>query len=180
MKRIPSLILALGLLSVAFAAGETYPEIITKKELYASTDLRGKAAPKLEVETWLNQANPKTKGKVVLVDFWATWCGPCRKLIPEMNEWAKKYADDVVFIGMSDEKPETVKEFMKKTPMNYSVAIDTKKRMSNALGVKGIPHVMIISPDGIVRWQGFPGSQEDPLTEKVLESIIAASKKKSN
>jgi peroxiredoxin len=97
-----------------------------------------------------------------------------------MNEWAKKYANDVVFIGMSDEDPATVKEFMKKTPMNYSVAIDTKKRMSNALGVKGIPHVMIISPDGIVRWQGFPGSQEDPLTEKVLESIIAASKKKSN
>lgn len=154
----------------------SYPPIVTNKQLYAQNDFRGKPAPKLEVEQWMNGTAPDTKGKVVVVDFWATWCGPCRKLIPEMNEWHKKFGKDVVFIGISDEKPEVVAEFMKKTPIEYASAIDQQKRMSKALGVQGIPHVMVISPDGIVRWQGFPGSQEDPLTAEKLMQIVAASK----
>jgi len=155
-----------------------YPNFVTKKELYAKTDLRGKKAPALAAEQWLTGLAPATKGKVLVVDFWATWCGPCRKLIPEMNEWAEKFGDDVVFVGISDEKAEVVKEFMGKTPMNYNVAVDPQKRMMNVLGVKGIPHVMVVSPDGIVRWQGFPGSPEDPLTEAVLKQIVDASKGK--
>lgn len=153
-----------------------FPKIVTGKTLYAKTDLRGKKAPELVVEKWLNGEAPKTKGKVVFVDFWATWCGPCRALIPEVNDWQKKYSKDVVFIGVSNENPEVVSKFMKDTPMNYHIAIDQKNRMSNVLGVQGIPHVMIVSPDGIVRWQGFPGSTEDPLTSKILEQIVAASK----
>ncbi len=156
-----------------------YPTIVTQKTLYAKTDLRGKKAPELVAETWLNGKAPDTKGKILFVDFWATWCGPCRHLIPEVNEWSKKYGNDIVFVGLSDEPATTVTEFMKTTPMNYHVATDPKKRMANVLGVQGIPHVMIVSPDGIVRWQGFPGSQEDPLTDKVLDQIVAASKSKS-
>ena len=117
-----------------------------------------------------------TKGKILFVDYWATWCGPCRALIPEVNEWAKKYEKDVVFVGLSNEPAETVTKFMKDTKMDYHIAIDTQNRMSKVLGVQGIPHVMIVTPDGIVRWQGFPGSEEDPLTDKVLEQIIKASK----
>lgn len=97
-------------------------------------------------------------------------------MIPEVNAWHKKYAKDVVFIGLSDEPVQTLKTFMAKTPMNYHIATDTKKTMSNVLGVQGIPHVMIVSPDGIVRWQGWPGSPEDTLTEAKLQQIISASK----
>lgn len=153
-----------------------YPEIITKKNLYAKNDFRGKPAPPLFVEKWLGSGAPSTRGKVVLIDFWATWCGPCRELIPEMNEWAKKFEKDVVFIGISDEPAAKVEEFRKGTPMNYFVGIDTTKKMSGALGVQGIPHVMVIGRDGIVRWQGWPGSPEDKLTEAKLKQIVAASK----
>ncbi|MBS1724855.1 MAG: TlpA family protein disulfide reductase [Armatimonadetes bacterium] len=156
----------------------TYPKIVTAKTLYAKNDLRGKKAPAFVVEKWLNGDAPSMKGKVLFVDFWATWCGPCRALIPEVNEWNKKYGKDVVFVGVSDEDAATVSKFMKDTPMDYHVAVDTQKRMSKELGVQGIPHVMIVSPDGIVRWQGFPGSEEDTLTDKVLEQVIAASKAK--
>src|SRR5581483_3876858 len=96
---------------------------------------RGKKAPELAVEKWLTGNPPDIKNKLVLVDIWATWCGPCRELIPELNEWK-----------------ETVAEFMTSTPMRYNVAIDTKKRVMNALGVQGIPHVIVISKDGIVRY----------------------------
>ncbi len=110
------------------------------------------------------------------MDFWATLCGPCCKLIPELNEWAKKYEKDLQIVGLSDEAPETVQEFMKKNPMNYGVAIDTQKQASNALGIQGIPHVMVISKDGTVRWQGFPGLPEDKLDEAKLVQMIEANK----
>ena len=169
--------------SVLFGGGAPqaeFPPIVTGKKLYAQNDLRGKKAPEIVAENWLNGAAPNIKGKVVFVDFWATWCGPCKALIPELNKWAEEFKNDMVIIGMSDEKPELVSKFMESTKMNYFVGIDTQKRASKVLGVQGIPHVMIVSKDGIVRWQGFPGSPEDKLTAGVIKQIIAANKQLPN
>ncbi len=174
MRRI-GLFIALAACSALADNSVDYPKFV-KKNLYAKTDFRGKAAPEFFVEKWLNGNAPEMKGKVLIVDFWATWCGPCRKLIPEMNAWHKKFSKDVVFVGLSDEPAEKVTEFMKGSPMDYHVAVDSSKSMSKALGIQGIPHVMIVSPDGVVRWQGFPGSQEDPLTEAVIQQIVDAAK----
>jgi cytochrome c biogenesis protein CcmG/thiol:disulfide interchange protein DsbE len=153
----------------------SFPEINTTKTLYADHDFRGKKAPDFFVGKWLNTESVDTRGKVVLIDFWATWCPPCRESIPELNDFAKKFKDKLVVIGISDETADKVNGFMKDTPMNYNVGIDPKKTMSKAVGVKGIPHVLLISPDGIVRWQGFPLDDSDRLTEKVIQQVIDAS-----
>lgn len=178
---VKQLVLA-GLVAVAAVSTALqepgYPEYVKEKSLYAKNDFRGKKAPEFFVEKWMNRSEVKTKGKVVLIDFWATWCGPCRAVIPELNDFQKKFGDKLVVIGVSDEKPEVVEKFMADMKMEYAVAVDTSKKMMKAVGVQGIPHVMIISPDGIVRWQGFPGSDEDKLTEKIVEQIIVASKVK--
>lgn len=171
------MITAIAFIALAGQA-PTFPPIVKDKTLYAKNDFRGKKAPKFEFGTWLNQPNPNTKGKVVVLDFWATWCGPCRALIPELNQWQKEFAKDVVVIGISDEKPEVVTKFMKEMPMNYSVATDPKGLMKGAFGVEGIPHVVVITPDGIVRWQGFPPMTEDLLDTAKLRQIILASKKR--
>jgi|GEM_PF-972497 len=150
-----------------------YPDT-PKKNVNAQRDFRGKKAPTFTVEKWLNR-EPTRANKTVLIDFWATWCPPCRALVPELVAWHDKYKDDLVIIGVSNETPGEVAKFILDYKVNYAMAIDTKKKMSRNVGVGGIPHVLVVSSDGIVRWQGFPMG-EDPLTEDKLVQIIKADK----
>ena len=156
-----------GLLLVGAVAAE--------KKLWAKSFL-GKKAPEFVVEKWLTQ-EPDRKGKFVLIDFWATWCPPCRKAIPELNALHKKFGDKLVVIGVSDETEEKVKA-LKDPKIEYASAIDTQKRMKNTLEVAGIPHVILVDPEGIVRWEGYPMLEGFELTEKVVADVIAAGAKK--
>jgi thiol-disulfide isomerase/thioredoxin len=156
------------------AASDGYPDKPAKK-LYAEHDLRDKPAPDFHVEKWLTK-EPSRKGKTVLIDFWATWCPPCRELVPELSQWQKTYKDDLVVIGVSDEEPATLEAFIKAQNVDYAIATDTKQKMYKVLGISGIPHVLVISSDGIVRWQGFPLAEKDPLTEDKLKQIIDTDK----
>ena len=132
----------------------------------SAKSIKGQAAPALQVEKWLT-AQPDTKGKFVLVDFWATWCGPCRQSIPHLNGLAKKFGDRLVIVGLSNEKEAEVAA-MKSPKLEYAVAIDTQARMMKAIEVRGIPHALIIDPDGIVRFEGHPNY----ITEAGLASLL--------
>jgi len=136
----------------------------------AANDLRGKKGPPITVGQWLT-AEPNTQGKVVMVEFWATWCGPCLRSIPHLNKLHDRHREKMVIIGVSDEDAATVRAFMRKTRFNYTVAIDQRRTIINAVKPRGIPHTIIMSPDGIVRWQGNPLS----LEERTVEQIINAS-----
>ncbi len=139
------------------------------KKLWAKSFL-GQKAPDFVVEKWLGE-EPKREGKWVLIDFWATWCPPCREAIKHLNEFHQKFGDKLIVIGVSDEPEVKVSEL--KTPkLEYFSAIDTKAQMKNKLEVKGIPHVIIIDPKGIVRWEGFPLLDGHELTEKVLTDLL--------
>ncbi len=145
------------------------------KKLWAKSIINEKA-PTLEVEQWLSET-PDTKGKFVLIDFWATWCGPCRRVIPELNEWQKKYSDKLIIIGISDETATKVQN-AKNIKIDYYNAIDTQARLKKELEVKGIPHCILIDPEGIVRWEGFPTLTDHELTTAVLEDIMKKYDKK--
>lgn len=140
-----------------------------QKKLWAKSFLNQKA-PELVVEKWLTK-EPDRKGKFVLIDFWATWCPPCRKAIPELNALHKKFGDKLVVIGLSDETEEKVKG-LTDPKIEYASAIDTQKRMKKIIEVTGIPHVLLIDPQGIVRWEGFPFLDGNELTEKVVADIL--------
>lgn len=125
-----------------------------------------KPAPPLVVEKWLTD-QPSTDGKFILIDFWATWCGPCRRSIPDLNALHAKYKDQMVFVGLSDESEQQVRA-MRSPVIDYSVAIDTTRNMERAVGVTGIPHAMILDPDGIVRFEGHPGYLTDEGVGRLL------------
>jgi thiol-disulfide isomerase/thioredoxin len=125
------------------------------------------AAPPLIVAKWLNGA-PDTKGKFILVDFWATWCPPCREAITGLNRLHGKFKDKVVVIGLSDESEEDVHK-LKAPKIDYWEAIDPEGRTKNFTGVRGIPHAMLIDPDGVVRFEGMPFY----LNENSLARLIA-------
>lgn len=140
------------------------------KKIWARSLLNQKA-PALIVEKWLS-AQPNTKGKFVLIDFWATWCPPCRRAIPELNGYHKMFGDKLVVIGISDETEAAVRK-LAEPKIEYFTAIDTLARTKDAVAVSGIPHVLIIDPEGFVRWEGFPFLEGYELNAKVVADLIA-------
>lgn len=119
--------------------------------------------------------------KPVLIDFWATWCGPCRTSIPHLTELQKKYKDKgVVFVGVSNETLEKVQPFVEEQgeKMEYVVALD-KENLTNqdymrAYGRNGIPCSFIINKKGQIVWVGHPMTMDKPLEEIVAGTFDLA------
>lgn len=128
----------------------------------------GKELPTLGVE-YLGKA-PVVKGNVAIVEFWATWCPPCRKSIPHLNELNKKFqGKGLVIIGVTDEDKATIEKFRKETPMEYNVALDKDGKLGKQLGVTGIPHAFVVGKDGKIVWEGHPMQLKDADIEKALK-----------
>jgi len=92
-------------------------------------------------------------GKVLIVDFWATWCEPCKRSLPELDEIYKKYEGKVLVIGFSkDENEEMVKSFLKEVQITYPVAMSNRKVEEIFGGILGLPTSFLIDKNGkIVR-----------------------------
>jgi cytochrome c biogenesis protein CcmG, thiol:disulfide interchange protein DsbE len=139
------------------------------KRLWAKAFL-GKQAPPITVQKWINK-EPDRKGKFVLIDFWATWCPPCRKAVPELNRFHEQFSDKLVVMGISDEKEEVVRKFTDENIKYYS-ALDTTAALKKQYEVTGIPHCVIINPAGTVVWEGFPFLGGYELTDEVVASLL--------
>ncbi len=166
---------------------------------YARGELVDHASPPLDF-TWSNYAEPigsieDLKGKVVVLDFWATWCGPCIGSFPNVRELQARYDGyPVVILGVTslqgyhidrpegasgpakriDTKDDPAKEhelmntFVEQLEMTWPVAFTSQQVFNTDYGVRGIPHVAILDPAGVVRYRGMhPASDKAGKHEKI-------------
>ena len=106
------------------------------------------------VETGKEVRLSALKGKVVLIDFWATWCGPCRMEIPHFVELQKQYSKDLRIVGISlDQQGEmVVKPFMRQWKINYEIVIDSTGAVQSSYGgIRSIPTALLVGRDGQVK-----------------------------
>ncbi len=146
----------------------------------------GKQAPALSVEKWVKGSSVASleKGQVYVVEFWATWCPPCRASIPHLSEIQKKYGQDVTVIGVAGfERPKTdearlsgLEKFVTDwdDKMQYTVAYDGDRSMAKdwmeAAGENGIPTAFVINAAGLISYIGGP--REDGM-EVALKKALA-------
>ena len=148
----------------------------------------GSAAPPIEVKTWV-QGKPITalsKKGTYVVEFWATWCGPCREAIPHVNELSKKHKD-VRFLGVSiweDNKNHEVQDFVKMMgpKMTYTVAFGGRndgmaQTWMAAAQQNGIPAAFIVK-DQVIMWVGHPMEIEKPLEDVIAGKFDVAKARK--
>jgi len=125
--------------------------------------LLGKAAPALELDKWLTD-KPVLEGKFVLVTFWAPWSIPCKKSLTELNALQRKFLNKLVIVGVTSES-----EIPSDLKVEFASAVDSKSKLSGALGINSIPTVLLLDNKGIIRYQGHPAA----VSEKKLEALIA-------
>ena len=162
---------ALGLCGVAWGAAGPQGGLV------------GQAAPEIQAQYWLNApalSLAALRGRVVVVEFWATWCPPCRASIPHLIEMSVRYGPKgVVFIGLTDEPKPTVEPFV--SQMNMTYAVGGGSMSGRAYGVSGIPHAFIVDPSGVVVWEGHPmGGLEEAVEEQLMKTPPASADKEKD
>lgn len=157
----------------------------------------GDKAPPIVVGTWIKGDAVKSldAGKVYVVEFWATWCPPCRESIPHLTQLAKDNKS-VTFMsiaaserkdkGGSDTRLENLKSFVEKqgSKMEFHVGYDPDRAMGRpwmeAAGMNSIPTAFIVGGDGKISWMGHPMDLEEPLAAAVKAAKPAKTATKSD
>jgi thiol-disulfide isomerase/thioredoxin len=118
------------------------------------------------------------QGKVIYLDFWASWCGPCRKSFPWMNSLQKKYsADDFIVLSVNVDNDRTLaEEFLKVTPANFSIYYDPKGQVARKYRLKGMPSSFLIDKTGktVSAHVGFTVKKQQQYQAEI-DALLAAS-----
>jgi thiol-disulfide isomerase/thioredoxin len=118
-------------------------------------------------------------GKVVVLEFWATWCGPCNLSIPHLNGWQEKYGPKGLrVVAISAEDRETLAPFVKERKIKYAVGSDPDAKVSSAYFVPAIPTIVVIDATGIVRYAGVGIGATLDQAEVVFKKLLEPGKQR--
>ena len=140
---------------------------------------RGEAAPECRLRALHNgQAIDlqRLKGKVLYVDFWASWCGPCAQSFPFMNTLTHEFhGRGLEIVGVNvDEEISDAKGFLAQRPAHFTVAVDGDKSCAEHFGVKAMPSTYLIDRKGVIRYVhlGFRAGEAEEM-KKLLGQLLA-------
>lgn len=140
----------------------------------------GQPAPEIELRLPNGGAQKlaELKGKVVYLDFWASWCGPCKQSFPWMNEMQRKYAArglQVVAINL-DAKRVDADQFLARNPAGFAIAFDAAGDSARSVGLKGMPTSLLLGADGKVIYvhTGFRAEDRAELEARLVAALGAA------
>jgi len=132
----------------------------------------GGKAPEIMASAWLNSpplSLAKLRGRIVVLEFWATWCPPCRTTIPHLIKLHRQYGPKgVVICSLTGESKSKVENFARDMGMIYPVGCGSSS--SGVYGVRGIPHAFIVDPSGTIAWHGHPAGGLAAAIEKQLKA----------
>lgn len=156
---------------------EAQPDMSLSPEEILSERLRGYEARALDGSTF---RIADQKGKVVLVNAWATWCGPCRYEIPELKRLHQEYSDDGLVIAgvsvdMAGAEP-SVRQFVKMNDISYPILLDPQSRVTAMLRSTSIPTSVMIDRQGNVVWKhiGIVSEQRDATFRAALSKALGS------
>ena len=140
----------------------------------------GDAFPSIGVAGMTNLAGapvPDTAGKVMLIDFWASWCPPCKASFPAMARLHNDYAaKGLLLVAVSiDDKPAAATAFWKKLSPPFLTLLDAEKKLVGQVSVPTMPTSYLVGRDGKVRavYEGFHGEETDRKLRKDIEALLA-------
>lgn len=113
-----------------------------------------------------------TRGQPVVLNFWATWCGPCRRELPALQSTAERYADELLIVAVDQaEAPSTIQPYVEELALSFTIPLDRDNAVAGAYGVKGLPTTYFIDQDGIIRqiWSGE--MNRITLAEAIVELV---------
>jgi thiol-disulfide isomerase/thioredoxin len=135
--------------------------------LSASNAVLASAVPDLDLQRY--------EGKVVIVDFWASWCAPCRRSFPWLNSMQARYEDQgLVIIGVNlDESREKADKFLTEFPASFAIYFDSSKSLAREFGVEAMPSSFVIGREGsiIARHAGFKEDRQDEYEAILVEAL---------
>jgi thiol-disulfide isomerase/thioredoxin len=139
---------------------------------------REELAPDFELTTLQGQriSLKELAGKTVILDFWATWCPPCRASVPELKELTKKYPNDrLVLISISGDKDEKAwQEFVAKHEMSWSQFRDPDHKLGELFRVNGFPTYLVINGDGFIKARIVGQNPQETIVHH-LKDLLASS-----
>jgi thiol-disulfide isomerase/thioredoxin len=174
LTRMLSILVCLIVLSIGLWAGQTHL-VFAKSVNYLAPPISLQQPNHLATTGTQATSLNDLKGKVVYVDFWASWCVPCRRSFPWMNQIQQQYGDDLVVLAINlDQEAELAQQFLQDNPAAFHVEFNPNGELAQAYQVVGMPSSYLIDKRGQVRFAhtGF-FSKQIPKYEHSIAQLIA-------